>query len=101
MLVERAAAALLGPDVAVDRLMADREQLVATEPPRNLFGTPIFPQQLLDLRPFDRGELSIASGTRAPAPRVPIREQRAIGPIARGPIALHLPRHGAAMAPEH
>src|SRR2546427_7280547 len=98
MLIQCAAAPFVGPDVAIDRLVADREPAVTAEPARHLLRTPILPQELLDLRPLSGRELPIASGVRAAAAGVPLGELGAIRPIARGPIALHLPRHGAAMA---
>src|SRR3989442_1361734 len=62
VVVQRAAAALVGPDVAVDGFVTDREQLEAAQPPRHLLGTPIFPEQLLDLRPVGRREPLVAPG---------------------------------------
>src|SRR6266480_897041 len=101
MLVERAAGPLLGPDVAIDRFVTDREPLVAAEPPRDLFGTPILAEQRLDLRPFDRGELSIASRSRSTAARVPVGERRAIGTVTVRLIAPHLAADRAAVASQH
>src|SRR6266480_3390760 len=63
--VQRAAAALVGPDVAVDGFVTDREQVEAAQPPRHLLGAPIFPEQLLDLHPVGRGEPLVAPGARS------------------------------------
>src|SRR6266545_1417553 len=81
MLIERAAGVFVRPDVAVDGFVTDREQVEAAQPPRHLLGAPIFPEQLLDLRPVGRRELPIAPGPRASPARVPIGELRAIGAI--------------------
>src|SRR2546422_8892504 len=43
--VQVAAQAVVGPDVAVDRLMADRELPLAPQPAGDLLGTPVLPQQ--------------------------------------------------------
>src|SRR5256885_3832396 len=58
--VQRAAAALLGPDVAGDGFVTDREQGEAAQPPPHLLGAPIFPEQLLDPRPVRRREPLVA-----------------------------------------
>jgi hypothetical protein len=42
------AGVLVLPDVQIDRLVADREQSVALEPPRYLLGAPVRLEQLLD-----------------------------------------------------
>src|SRR2546426_5635072 len=101
VVVQRAAAALVGPDVAVDRFVTDREQVEAAQPPRHLLGAPIFPEQLLDLRPVGRRELAIAPGPRAAAARVPIGELRPIGAIVVRAIAADLAADRAAVAGEH
>src|SRR2546422_9259658 len=99
MLIQRAAAPFVGPDVAIDRLVTDREPAGTAQPAPHLLRTPILPQELLDLRPFAHSEVSISPGTGAAAAGVPLRELGAIRPLARGPGALHLPRPGASMAP--
>ena len=50
MLVERAARAFVGPDVAVDGLVADAERAFEPQPARDLLGAPIFTQQRVDPR---------------------------------------------------
>src|SRR5205807_4309198 len=52
MLIERAARAFVGPDVAVDRLVADGELAVAPQPAGHLLRTPIVPQSPLDAPPM-------------------------------------------------
>src|SRR5262245_48235939 len=89
MPVQRAAGAFVGPDVAVDRLVADRELAVAPEPAGHLLRTPIFPQQHLDPRPVGSGELLIAPRSGATAAGIPIGELRAVAAVA-----------GCAVAPE-
>src|SRR5438876_1955231 len=51
MPVQRAAGVLVGPEVAIDRLVADRELLMAPQPARHLLGAPILSEQDLDPRP--------------------------------------------------
>src|SRR5436190_5683782 len=88
--VQRAAAALVGPDVAVDGFVTDREQVEAAQPPRHLLGAPIFPEQLLDLRPVGRREPLIPPGARAAAAGVPLGELGPVAAVARRAVAPHL-----------
>src|SRR5438445_13462197 len=75
VLVERAAGALVGPDVAIDRLMADGELAVAPQPAGHLLRAPIFPQQHLDPSPLGGRELPVAPGVGAPAAGIPVGER--------------------------
>src|SRR2546428_13276049 len=59
MLIQRAAAPFVGPDVAIDRLVTDREPAVTAPPARHLLPTPILPQKPPDLRPFGHHELAV------------------------------------------
>src|SRR5439155_1234480 len=70
MPVQRAAGVLVGPEVAIDRLVADRELLMAPQPARHLLGAPILSEQDLDPRPRLGREPPVASGARALAARV-------------------------------
>src|SRR5437667_4223042 len=99
--VQRAPGLLLGPDVAIDRFVTDREPVKAAQPRRHLFGTPIFPQQLLDLRPRRGSELAIAPGARAAGARVPVGELGPIAPVAGHAVAPDLAANRAAVAAEH
>src|SRR5204863_215028 len=67
VVVQRAAVALVGPDVAVDGFVTDRKQVEAAQPPRHLLGAPIFPQQLLDLHPVGWREPPVAPPGMSPA----------------------------------
>jgi hypothetical protein len=98
MLIERAAGVLVGPDVAIDRFVADPQQAEAAQPARHLVGTPIFAEQLLDLRPLHARELSIAARVGAPAAGVPVGELGAIGPVTVRAVALDLAPDRAAVA---
>src|SRR6266699_7265859 len=99
--VQRAAATLVGPDVAVDGFVTDREQVEAAEPPRHLLGAPIFPQQLLDLRPVGRREPLVAPGAGASAACIPVGELGPIAPVAGRAVAPDLAADRAAVAAEH
>src|SRR2546425_9425282 len=100
VLVERAAGALVGPDVAIDRLMADGELAVAPQPASHLLRAPIFPQQHLDPCPLGGRELLIAAGGRASAAGGPNGERGAGGAVAVGAISPGLPPNGAPVAPQ-
>src|SRR5947207_13604984 len=100
MSVQRAAAALVGPDVAVDGFVTDREQVEAAQPPRHLLGAPIFPEQLLDLRPVGRREPLVAPGAGASAARIPVGELGPRAPVARRAVAPDLAADRAAVAAE-
>src|SRR6266566_5210567 len=91
MLMERAPRLLVGPEVAIDRFVADLEQAEAAQPAGHLIGTPIFAEQLLDQGPVRGTELPIAARARAPAARIRVRELGPVGPVAVGTIALDLP----------
>lgn len=71
MLVQRAAAVLVLPEVVIDRLVADREDLEASEPSDHLLGAEVFAEHRLDERPLRRGELRV--GARNAAARVRAR----------------------------
>src|SRR2546425_419747 len=96
----RVSQALVGPDVAVDRLVADRELPLAPQPAGDLLGTPVLPQQRVDPGPLHRREPLIAR-LRAPPPRVPVGQLGAVAAVAAGPIAPDLPPYGAAVVVEH
>src|SRR5256712_2560349 len=98
--VQVAAQALVGPDGAVDRLVADREPPLAPRPAGDLLGPPVLPQQRVDPGPLHRREPLIAR-LRAPPPRVPVGQLGAVAAVAAGPIAPDLPPDGAAVVAEH
>ena len=98
---ERAPGGFLGPDVAVDRFVADREQLEPVEPAGDLFRTPILPQQLLDLGPVGCGELAVAPRAGPASAGIPVGELGAIAAVAVGAIALHLAPDRAAVAAQN
>src|SRR6266849_4921256 len=100
MLVERAARPLLGPDVAIDRFVTDREPLVTAKPARHLFRAPILAQELLDLRPLSGRELPIAAGGRAAAAGVPLRQLWPITIVAGRAVAPHFAPNRAPVAAE-
>src|SRR5512145_251105 len=101
MLIERAAGELIGPDVAVDRFVADAEQAKPSQPARHLVGTPIFAQQFLDLGPVGRRELPIAPRVGPSTARIPVGELRPVAAVAGRLIAPHFPSDRAAVTPEH
>src|SRR6266496_4176603 len=72
VLVQLPALALVRPDIAIDRLVADPEFLVEPQPPGDLLGAPVLAHQRLDPRPVARREPPVASGVRTPAPRIPL-----------------------------
>ena len=100
MPVQPAALALVGPDVAIDGLVADPELALAAQPAGHLLGTPILSQQLLDPCPLRGAEPLVPAGTRATAPGVPVRQLGPVAAVAGGLVAPHLPGNGTAMAPE-
>ncbi len=97
MLVERAAAAFVSPDVAVDRLVADREVPPAPQPAGDLLRTPVLAEERLHLRPRRGREPAVAPGARAPAPGIPVGELGAVGPVAVRSVAAHLAPDRAAV----
>src|SRR6266849_3121118 len=98
--VQLAACSLVRPDVAVNRLVADRELLRAAESARHLLRAPVLAQQRLDPLPVARRKPPVASRPRASPSCVPVGELRAVGGVAPGAIAPDLAPDGAAVAPE-
>src|SRR5256885_1669048 len=101
VVVQRAVAALLGPDVAVDGFVTDREQVEAAQSFRHLLGAPIFPEQLLDQRPVGRREPLIAPRAGSSTARIPVDELRPIASVAKRAVAPDLATDRAAMTAEH
>ena len=60
VLVEGAAASLVGPDMEIDGLMADLEPVYAFQPPGDLLGAPVDLEQLLDQLPVLVGDAVVA-----------------------------------------
>lgn len=98
--VQGAAGVLVGPDVAGDGFVTDREPLLALEAAGDLLGTPVLAQECLDPGPIRRGELAIPSRARAAAAGIPVGELRAGAPVVVGSIAPDFADHGAPMPPE-
>jgi len=92
--------ALVRPDVAVDRFMADAEAAVPPQIAGHLLRTPLLLEQPAHPPQVGRREPSIAPGSRPPAAGVPVRQLRAVGAVARRAIALDFPQDGAPMPPE-
>ena len=61
----------VGPDVAVDGLVADLDQSVEAQPPGDLLRAPVFAQQSLDLVPLRPAKAAISPRLRSPAVGVP------------------------------
>src|SRR6266581_2960806 len=101
VLIQRTAGAFVGPDVAVDRFMADGERAVAPQPAGDLLRTPIFPQQPLDLRPVCGRESPIAARARAPAAGVPVGELGTVAAVARRAVAPQFAPDRAAVATQN
>ena len=91
MLVERAAPLPILPDVAVDRLVANREAAVPLQPPRDLFGTPVFAHQGQDLVPLGGRKAQIAARSRPPAAGLPVGHLRAVRAVVPRAVAAHFP----------
>src|SRR5512134_35576 len=98
--VQRAAHALIRPEVAVDRLVADSELALQSESASYLLWAPVLAQQRSDPGPVHWREPLVASRSRAPPPRIPVSELGAVGGVAVGTIPPDLAQHGAAMPPQ-
>jgi hypothetical protein len=95
--VQGASASLVTPDVAVDGLVADLEQAVASQPAGDLLRAPVLSQQGLDSSPLRGGKAAIPPGLLSPAVGVPVSELRTVPPIVPGGVASHLPADGASV----
>jgi hypothetical protein len=95
--IQRPPGRLLGPDVAVDRLVADRQDAIAAQPPGHLFRAPVLPHQLLHPHPVGPRDPPIASGPGASPPRVPVRQLRAIAAVVGGAVPAQLAANGTPM----
>src|SRR5579859_1607852 len=98
--VKLAPGRLIGPDVAIDGLVADRELAVAPQPAGDLLGTPVLAHQHLDPGPVRGREAAIAPGARAAAPRVPVGELGPVRTIAGSPVTPELTADRAPVAVE-
>ena len=93
MHVQRAAALLVFPEVARDRLVADGEDLEAQQPADDLLGMEVLPQHRLDQRPILGGELGVSPRDAAAPVRVVLGLEGPLGPAILAP---HVPAHLAA-----
>src|SRR5919197_1784681 len=98
--VEESSLALVAPDVAVDGLVADREQAFAGEVARDLLGAPLPAQQPVDEREVRGREALVAAGAGA-APVGPLLGlARAVVAVPAGAVAAELAADGRAVAAE-
>ena len=72
--VQRGAALHVQPDVPIDRLVTDREDLVAREPADDLLRAEVLPAHGLDARPIGGAALRVP----ARAGPAPVRESRVL-----------------------
>jgi hypothetical protein len=67
-------ALLVEPDVAIDGLVTDREDMEARKPAHDLLRAPVLAHEGLDRRPVRRVEVGVSARALEPAPRVPMGE---------------------------
>jgi len=98
--VQCAARPFVGPDMPVDRLMADPEPALLAEPPGDLLRAPELTKLGIDLGPVGRGEALIAPGVGAAGSGIGIGELNAVAAIVVGGIAADLAIERTAVAAE-
>src|SRR5262245_31371225 len=99
--VEGSAGRLVGPDVAVDGLMADGQRALESKPSRDLLGTPVGLKKRLYPLPVCRTEASIPPGVGAPGAGIPVRELGAVPAIMMGGVTAQFSSHRASMASQN
>jgi len=97
--MQSTARALVLPDVAVDRLVTDREQPVAPQPPGDLLGAPVLADQCLDTRLVGLRELRVPARAGAASPGIPVRQLRAVRAVAVRVVAVEFANDRAPMPP--
>jgi hypothetical protein len=98
--IEQTACLFISPDVAVDGLVADREESSPAEVARDLLGAPLPAQQPVDGGEVFRREVAVAAGAGAAALGALLCGEGAVVPVRAGAVAADLAADRAAVASE-
>ena len=98
--VKRPARALIPPDVAVDGLVADREEPLPPEVSRDLLGAPLPAEQLVYQREVFRREVAVTARAGAAAVSALLCREGAVVAVGAGTVTPDLAADRRAVATE-